>query len=186
MRVLNSTTKNEPIDAIKPHPQNPRQGDLGAIHHSIETNGFYGTIIAQRSTGHILAGNHRWQAAQQAKAKTIPVTWIDVDDDHALRILLADNRTNDLATYNDNALAELLKELQDTTGTLDGTGYNTDDLNDLLQALAPPNMHENPPALDGHEGHIPLKLDVNPNTRARWDAHRALHESDDEALNALL
>jgi DNA modification methylase len=135
MRVLNSTTKNEPIDAIKPHPQNPRQGDLGAIHHSIETNGFYGTIIAQRSTGHILAGNHRWQAAQQAKAKTIPVTWIDVDDDHALRILLADNRTNDLATYNDNALAGLLKELQDATGTLDGTGYDGDDLDQLLADL---------------------------------------------------
>jgi DNA modification methylase len=135
MRVLNSTTKNEPIDAIKPHPQNPRQGDLGAIHQSIETNGFYGTVIVQRSTGHILAGNHRWQAAQQAKAKTIPVTWIDVDDDHALRILLADNRTNDLATYNDNALADLLKELQDATGTLDGTGYDGDDLDQLLADL---------------------------------------------------
>jgi ParB-like chromosome segregation protein Spo0J len=135
MRVLNSTTKNEPIDAIKPHPQNPRQGDTGAIHQSIQTNGFYGTVIAQRSTGHILAGNHRWQAAQQAKAKTIPVTWIDVDDDHALRILLADNRTNDLATYNDAALTELLKSIQDDTGTLAGTGYDEKELDTLLQKL---------------------------------------------------
>jgi ParB-like chromosome segregation protein Spo0J len=135
MRVLNSTTKTEPIDAIKPHPQNPRQGDIGAIHTSIQTNGFYGTIIAQKSTGYILAGNHRWQAARQTKTKTIPVTWLDVDDDHALRILLADNRTNDLATYNDNMLSELLQDLHNATGTLDGTGYTGDDLDELLAGL---------------------------------------------------
>jgi ParB-like chromosome segregation protein Spo0J len=139
MRVLNSTTKNEPIDALKPHPRNPRQGDIGAIHTSIQTNGFYGTIIAQKSTGYILAGNHRWQAARQTKTKTIPVTWLDVDDDHALRILLADNRTNDLATYNDEALAKLLKSLHESTGTLLGTGYDGDDLDELIANLTPPD-----------------------------------------------
>jgi ParB-like chromosome segregation protein Spo0J len=151
MRVLNSTTKTEPIDAIKPHPQNPRQGDIGAIHQSIQTNGFYGTIIAQKSTGYILAGNHRWQAARQTKTKTIPVTWLDVDDDHALRILLADNRTNDLATYNDNMLSELLQDLHNATGTLDGTGYTGDDLDDLLAALNPtfePVLESDQPRLD--------------------------------------
>lgn len=135
MKIINQTTETTPIDAIRPHPRNPRQGDIGAIHHSIQNNGFYGTIIAQRSTGYILAGNHRWQAAQQTQATQVPVTWVDVDDDHALRILLADNRTNDLATYNDHALAEILEGLRNDTGTLDGTGYNDDDLDDLLADL---------------------------------------------------
>ena len=135
MRTLNQTTETVPIDALKAHPRNPRQGDIGAIHESIQVNGFYGFVIAQRSTGYILAGNHRWKAAQQAGAKTIPVTWIDVEDDHALRILLADNRTNDLATYDDNALAQLLQDLQNTTGSLAGTGYDGDDLDDLLKDL---------------------------------------------------
>ncbi len=142
MRVLTSNTKNEPIDAVKPHPRNPREGDIGAIHQSIQANGFYGAIIAQKSTGHILAGNHRWQAARQAKAKTIPVTWLDIDDDHALRILLADNRTNDLATYNDDALATILKELHEATGTLAGTGYDGDDLDQIIYDL---NEAQQPP-----------------------------------------
>jgi hypothetical protein len=135
MKVINQTTTNEPLDAIRPHPRNPRQGDIGAIHTSINANGFYGTIIAQRSTGFILAGNHRWQAARQANANTIPVTWVDVDDEHALRILLADNRTNDLADYDTNMLTELLQEIQETNSSLKGTGYDASDLNDLMRDI---------------------------------------------------
>lgn len=135
MEILNTDTALVPIENITPHPANPRQGDVGAIHESIRHNGFWGSVVVQRSTGYILAGNHRWQAAKAAGAQQIPVTYVDVPDDHAARILLADNRTNDLATYNDQALADLLTSLADTTGTLDGTGYDGDDLDDLLRDL---------------------------------------------------
>jgi len=135
MRIINSTTELAPLDTVRPHPRNPRQGDTGAIHESIEANGFYGAIIAQKSTGFILAGNHRWQAAQQSGATEIPITWVDVDDDHALRILLADNRTNDLASYDENALADILKEIHEAHGNLIGTGYDGDDLDQLLADL---------------------------------------------------
>lgn len=135
MRILNGNSELAPIDAVRPHPRNPRQGDTGAIHESITTNGFYGAVIAQKSTGFILAGNHRHQAAVQAGAVEIPVTWVDVDDDHALRILLADNRTNDLASYDDAALAEILKDIHEAHGTLAGTGYDGDALDDLLADL---------------------------------------------------
>lgn len=135
MRILNQGTEVVPLDSLKQHPRNARSGDLGAIHQSIEANGFYGAVIAQKSTGFILAGNHRHQAAVQAGAAEIPVTWVDVDDDHALRILLADNRTNDLATYDDAALAEILKDIHEAHGTLAGTGYDGDALDDLLADL---------------------------------------------------
>ena len=150
MQIINQTTETVAIDAVRPHPSNPRQGDIGAIHQSIDANGFYGAVIAQKATGHILAGNHRWQAARQAGATEVPVTWVDVDDDHALRILLADNRTNDLASYDDSALADVLKELQESTGTLAGTGYDGDDLDDLLAELNPNFLptDEEPPRLD--------------------------------------
>lgn len=137
MRLLNQATELLPLDSVRPHPRNPRQGDIGAIHESITANGFYGAIIAQKSTGYILAGNHRWRAAQQAGAAEVPVTWVDVDDDHALRILLADNRTNDLATYDDTALSEILKDIMEDAGTLAGTGYDGDDLDELLNELNP-------------------------------------------------
>jgi len=122
------------ITELVPHPSNPRQGDVGAIIQSIESNGWYGTLVAQISTGHVLAGNHRLQAAIHCGLDRVPVHWVDVDDDTAHRILLADNRTTDLATYDEHALAELLVEMG-KTGNLDGTGYDGDDLDDLLADL---------------------------------------------------
>lgn len=122
------------ITALVPHPSNPRQGDVGAIIQSIEANGWYGTLVAQISTGHVLAGNHRLQAAIHCGLDRVPVHWVDVDDDTAHRILLADNRTTDLASYDEHALADLLVEMG-KTGNLDGTGYDGDDLDDLLAEL---------------------------------------------------
>ena len=134
-RIINESYEIVPIDQIRPHPRNPRQGDVGAIQQSIEANGFYGACVVQRSTGHILAGNHRWKGARAAGEKTIPVTWVDCDDDRALRILLADNRTSDIASYDDNALAELLRSIQLDTGTLLGTGFDGEALDELLEGL---------------------------------------------------
>jgi hypothetical protein len=54
-----------PVDSLETHPRNVNQSDIGAIYESIGANGFYGTIVAQRSTGRILGGNHRYQAAVQ-------------------------------------------------------------------------------------------------------------------------
>lgn len=134
MRVINQETTTEPITSVTPHPRNPRRGNLDVITESIQKTGFYGAVIAQRSTGHILAGNHRYMAAKETGAQYIPVTWLDVDDETALRILLVDNRANDVATYDDAALAELLLELQ-KTGDLTGIGYSGDDINRALKTL---------------------------------------------------
>ena len=118
------------------HPNNPRQGDIGAIVESIEKNGWYGTLVAQKSTGRVLAGNHRLQAAQALGMEEVPVYWVDVDDTEAQRILLADNRTSDLASYDDNILADLLKDMALNGAGLEGTGYDGDDLDDLLADIS--------------------------------------------------
>ena len=120
-----------PIDDLIRHPDNPRQGDIGAISASIEVNGWYGTVVAQSSTGRVLAGNHRIEAARHLGMTEVPVYWVDVDDATARRIMLADNRTNDLATYDDAVLAELLTALAEDDD-LFGSGYDGDDLDDLL------------------------------------------------------
>ena len=64
----------------------------------------------------------------------MPVYWADVDDATARRILLADNRTNDLATYDDAILTELLTVLAQEDDLL-GTGWVGDDLDDLLGTI---------------------------------------------------
>lgn len=136
VRVLNDSVELVPVDALRPHPDNPRKGNVEAIRASLEANGFYGTVIVQKSTGYVLAGNHRLMAAREAGATAVPVSWVDVDDDHAKRILLADNRTNDLAEYDHKTLADLLTRILDDTGTLLGTGYESGDLEGLMEELA--------------------------------------------------
>lgn len=135
MDILNEALESVAVADLKLHPWNVNEGDIGAIHQSIEHNGFYGAVVAQRSTGYVLAGNHRLQAAQAAGAESVPVIWVDVDDEHALRILLADNRTTRLGHDDPAALADLLNEILDSAGTLDGTGYTGDDLDELLADL---------------------------------------------------
>jgi DNA modification methylase len=117
-------------DRLTPHPDNPRRGNLAQLAESVEANGFYGAIVAQRSTGHVLAGNHRLLAARQQGLDQVPVVWLDVDDDRARRILLVDNRTNDLAAYDEESLLALLGDLPDLTGT----GYTAEDLLTLAGA----------------------------------------------------
>jgi hypothetical protein len=127
------------LDSLTPHPRNVRQGDVGAIMESLKAHGQYKQLLVQRpkknSPAFILAGNHTWRAMKELGWQTCKVSFRDVDDDEALRILLVDNKTNDLATYNDAGLALLLEELANTKGSLQGTGFDGDDLDDLLFRL---------------------------------------------------
>lgn len=126
------TIETVPIDQLKLYPGNYRQGDIGAIVESIKANGWYGTIVAHRKTRRILAGNHRTQAAQQAGLTELPVYWISGNEAAARKILIADNRTSDLATNDEHALADLLTQLEDD---LAGTGFDHTDLQTLLDRL---------------------------------------------------
>jgi ParB-like chromosome segregation protein Spo0J len=120
------------IDTIKPHPNNARQGDIGAISESLRINGQYRPIVVQKKTNFILAGNHTYKAARLLGWKDIAVTFFDCDNERALRILLVDNRANDLATYDDKALTEILEELANTSIGLEGTLFDGDALDELL------------------------------------------------------
>lgn len=124
-----------PVEHLHLHPHNARQGDVGAIMQSLKAHGQYRPIVVQKSTMNVLAGNHTLQAATQLGWKHVEATIIDVDDDQALRILLVDNRSNDLATYDKTVLADILEALARAEFGLEGTGFYGDDLDDLLLEL---------------------------------------------------
>jgi DNA modification methylase len=143
------------LSTLEPHPNNVRQGDIGAIAISLSEHGQYRPIVVQKHTNRILAGNHTYKAAKQLGWQQIAATFVEVSDEQALRILLMDNRANDLATYDDNALADLLKELAETELGLAGTGFDPDDLDQLISDLGkgdrpingdPDDIPEPPPA----------------------------------------
>lgn len=113
------------LDQLLDHPDNPRQGDDDAVADSIDVNGFYGAIIVQASTRRILAGHTRRRNLADAGATTGPVLWLDVDDARALRILLADNRSAELAAWIPGKLADVLAAMGADTA---GTGFTVADV----------------------------------------------------------
>jgi len=129
--ALFTETRTVPLEELQPYDKNPRKGDVQAIAESLKANGQFKPIVVQKSTSKILAGNHTYQAAQLLGWDTIAVVMVDVADDEAARIVLADNRTSDFAEYDNTVLAELLSGLDDVVGT----GYNASDVDALMATM---------------------------------------------------
>jgi len=115
------------INEIKVHPLNPREGDIGSIIESLTHMGQYRPIVANKRTRHIVSGNHTYQGAVQLGWEKIAVHWIDVDEIEEIKILIVDNRTSDLATYDPQELNKLL-----TTTNLKGTGFSPEEVAEIL------------------------------------------------------
>lgn len=106
------------LDAVRPHPKNPRIGDVDAIRKSVRAHGFYGTLVAQKSTGYLIKGNHTWRALREEGYEQVRVQYLDVSDELAVSILLADNKASDTGEYDERILLDLLQEVTNTEATL--------------------------------------------------------------------
>ena len=129
-------TKQIPLDTIQTHPENPNQGDVGAITQSLKHHGQYRAIVVSEATGNIVAGNHTYLAAKangetSMLAHLIP--GLSLEDEK--RIMVADNQYARLATSDDALLVELLTELAGSQDGLIATGYDGDDLDLLIADL---------------------------------------------------
>lgn len=127
-----------PLTDLHAYHRNPRRGDVDAIATSLTAHGQYKpvTVNVGTHTGRpheVLAGNHTVAAARQLGWSHVAAVWVDVDDDEARRIVLADNRTSDLASYSTPDLSGLLAELD---GDYDGTGWTAESALDYLDPAA--------------------------------------------------
>lgn len=144
-----TTTAVSPADLHTFH-RNARQGDVGAIAASLKAHGQYKPITVNIGTHtgrprEVLAGNHTLMAFRELAEKDgggrwdgILVHWIDVDDDMANRIVVADNRTSELGGMDMAVLAGLLDDMD---GNLDGLGFTEADvaaIHDLLDGDGDP------------------------------------------------
>lgn len=125
--VTASDIETVEINEIKIHPLNPREGDIGSIIESLTHMGQYRPIVVNKATKHILSGNHTYQGAVQLGWEKIAVHWVDVDDVEEIKILIVDNRTSDLATYDPQELNKLL-----TSTGLRGTGFSSEEVAEIL------------------------------------------------------
>lgn len=126
-RFVDDITTANPKDLIA-HPDNAREGDIGAIVQTLLKVGQYRPVTANIQTGHVVKGNHTLAAIRRLGWKSIAVRWINVSPEEEKRIMLIDNRVSELGSYNTKTVVENLTEI----GDLDGTGYTGDDLDDLV------------------------------------------------------
>jgi DNA modification methylase len=100
-----------PIENLQALPGNPRLGDVDAVAKSLERFGQRKPIVARKDDGVIIAGNHTWQAAKKLGWTEIAVAFVGDDDVTAKAYALADNRTAELGSYDEQALIDLIEEV---------------------------------------------------------------------------
>lgn len=123
-----------PVQDLSLWPGNPRQGDIGALVESLKRFGQVRPILVQKSSMQIVAGNHLYRAATALGWTEVAAVVADLSTKEAKAYVLADNRTSELGDFNETALAELMAQVA-REGSLDGTGYDRDDLDALLAKI---------------------------------------------------
>lgn len=149
-----------PLQELVTHPGNPRRGSIDIIKQSLQRFGQVRPIVVQHEEGMILAGNHTFMAAGELGWDKIAVVYVDLPEDEATAYMLMDNRSGDLATWDDVGLAEVLADLQ-SKDMLEATGFSIDDLEDLQAALDQVAMTE-PQEFEGDYTETPEE------TASRW------------------
>ena len=129
------------IDNLEADPQNARRGDIPAIRRSLNVFGQRKPIVVKRTgvdadgmpTGIVIAGNHTFMAARELGWSHVAAVFVDDDASTAKAYALADNRTGELATWNDEQLAETLRELS-TEAVIDmsALGWTDTELSKLI------------------------------------------------------
>jgi ParB-like chromosome segregation protein Spo0J len=133
-----------PIDRLFCNPANPRINDPAVPHvaASIRRFGWQQPIVAKPS-GEVIAGNTRLKAAQSLGMTEVPVVWFGGSDVEAVAFSVADNRTHEFAEWDEPALAQILEQLR-AEDALDGVGYSSDEIDELLVQLEDDARARNP------------------------------------------
>ena len=102
------------IDALKPDPANPRlhsKKQIRQIAHSIETFGFNVPVLVDADLK-VIAGHGRLLACGELGITEVPTLRLDhLNPAQARAFMIADNRLTEIASWDDQLLAEQLKDL---------------------------------------------------------------------------
>lgn len=124
-----------PISELSVDPGNARQHDrrnIDTIKGSLRRFDQQKPIVARRD-GTVIAGNGTLEAARELGWDTIGVHWSDLEGAEAAAYAIADNRTAELAEWDDSALAETLASIQNDQ-SIDElvTGFDEKEIKELI------------------------------------------------------
>ena len=129
------------LSELKPDDRNARkhnEKNIEQVMRSLKEFGQHAPLVVQRGTNKVLVGNGRLEAMKRLGWTEAGVMYVDDDDQTAIRRALADNRTAELAEWDEDVLKDLIKELDPS----DIVGWDDVDLEELLGAGAPKEVRD--------------------------------------------
>jgi hypothetical protein len=100
-----------PIEKLVPWEANPRRNVEQAaerLTRTVSEVGWGPDILVQKSTMRIIGGHVRRLCAIKLGLKRVPCKLLDVDDERAEKMALADNQASTFAEWDDDGLANIL------------------------------------------------------------------------------
>lgn len=131
-----------PIESLIPDSANARIHDernITEIARSLREFGQHAPLVVQRATRRILVGNGRFEAMKRIGWTDVRVQWVDDDNITAVRRALADNRTAELASWDDEILSALINGIEVT----DIPGWTEQEINALIGEVDINGIDEN-------------------------------------------
>lgn len=117
--------ENWNIEKVKPYDKNPRNNEdaVESTANSIREFGWQQPIVVD-TDGIIIVGHTRLKAAKKLKLEQVPVTVAEnLTDEQVKAYRLADNKTSELAEWDENMLASELEELKDLDFDMSEFGF---------------------------------------------------------------
>ena len=125
---------NMKLSEIHPYEKNPRFNDdaVEAVANSIKEFGFRSPIVVDKDHV-IICGHTRFKAAQSLGLEEVPVVIAaDLTPEQVQAYRIADNKTGEIAEWNYDLLPLEIKELQEVNFDLSLLGFDTEELDKLL------------------------------------------------------
>ena len=113
---------------LKPYANNPRDNESAVepVANSIKEFGFKVPIVAT-SDGEIINGHTRFKASKMLGLEKVPVIIADdLTDEQIKAFRLADNKTGEIADWNESLLIKELEELDDLDFDMGQFGFELD------------------------------------------------------------
>jgi DNA modification methylase len=126
--------KHIKLSDLKPHPKNPRihpEKLITKLTQSINTYGFTNPVLID-ADNRVLAGHARCKAAEKMGMESVPSLVLPLTGAAADAYIIADNRLNELSSWDETVLADLVAEIDAANFDVELTGFEPDEIDALL------------------------------------------------------
>ena len=163
-----------PVEDLVPHPKNPNrhsEKQIALLAKILRASGFRSPIVISKRSGFIIKGHGRLESAKLAGFPQVPVDEQDYKTEaEEYADMIADTRIAELSELDNQSIKDLIEELDDGTNDLDLTGYDANELENLMSQFHVPDFAEGSEEEQGQLDELDPKLVTCPECGHTFDS----------------